>query len=405
MRTRFVSQPFDDGFDLRDFVLDTTDDLQLIGLDIVVAWAKRSGLRLVEGALRAFRQRGGVLRIVLGISEGGATRQGLEMAMELADSAYVFHNPGGRTFHPKVYFARGDGRARLLVGSHNLTRGGAIENYEAGIVCDLDLTDPEEDRVADAVTAYFDRLLNDSAVCKRLDAELLALLVSDPRYRVADEDVGQPGRSPSDVSSIDTDNQVGAADGSIFGRSRLQLRSAPSAGGAAPPHPRPRGSAGHTSAAAARPTAAAPEMAKVVKRWHARLSAAAAQRPGPRSSPTGYLSLGKAGHPIDARTYFRDDFFKTAQWIGQPGERETTTVAFDVFVVNEHVGSLNLVVDYVPAFEAGQGNRTTLLRWGDWMNEHFRTVDHIGAYVTVERLSDDSFRLTIGESPTGPFKP
>ena len=165
MRVHFVAQPFaDNGFDLRDFLLRVLADKSINSLDIAVAWAKRSGLRIVEDAFRTFRARGGRIRMIVGISEGGATRQGLEMAVSLTDEAFIFHNPG-RTFHPKVYAAYGRTTAEVLVGSHNLTAGGSARNYEAGTLCELNLKDLEDKRYLESVVnGYFEYLLGDSEI-------------------------------------------------------------------------------------------------------------------------------------------------------------------------------------------------------------------------------------------------
>jgi hypothetical protein len=118
MRVRFITQPFDDGFDLRDLLVSLLRDPSITHLDVVVAWAKRSGLRIVEEDIQAFRARGGHLRMIVGISAGGATRQGLEMALSLATEAYVFNDTSGRTFHPKIYAAYGSDAASVLVGRY-----------------------------------------------------------------------------------------------------------------------------------------------------------------------------------------------------------------------------------------------------------------------------------------------
>lgn len=64
-----------------------------------------------------------------------------------------------------------------------------------------------------------------------------------------------------------------------------------------------------------------------------------------------------------------------------------------------------LVVVNDPSFEAGQGNRTTLLRWGPQLNAYLRANDHSRDYLTLELLSDGSYRLTISREEPGPFIP
>ena len=117
MEVKFLSQPLASSDGLETF-MDGLSSPSLDRITIVSAWAKRSGLARIADRLAAFRARGGNVELIVGVSEGGATKEGLELAMDLADEAFVFHHPG-RTFHPKVYLATGVSQRELLVGSSN----------------------------------------------------------------------------------------------------------------------------------------------------------------------------------------------------------------------------------------------------------------------------------------------
>jgi HKD family nuclease len=129
----FFGQPFSDEETTAAFLTATVEDPEIEVLTIVVAWARFRGLRRIKEALESFRARGGELRIILGIDEGGATRPGLMLALELATEAFVFHDPAGWTIHPKVYLGEGQRKAILFVGSSNATPGGLFGNYEASL--------------------------------------------------------------------------------------------------------------------------------------------------------------------------------------------------------------------------------------------------------------------------------
>src|SRR4051812_12610016 len=135
----FVHQPYPTGFDLRDYMAAVANGAYS-ELDIVSAWVKRSGVNALRASLEALRWRGGRIRAVIGISQGGTSMQGLHDLAELVDEAYVFHQRG-RTFHPKVYRASSPADGLTLVGSHNFTAGGAGNNFEAGALGRLDLSD------------------------------------------------------------------------------------------------------------------------------------------------------------------------------------------------------------------------------------------------------------------------
>lgn len=409
----FVAQPFADGRDLRDFLNAIATEPAINELDVVVAWAKRSGLRRVRTQLEAVRDRPGTTRLIVGIDEGGATRQGLELAREVFSSVHVFHDNSWRTFHPKIYLGAGADRARLLVGSNNLTAGGVFYNYEAALECVLSL--PTDQALLDEVRAYIDRLYADAEVCKPLDDALLQELINNPRYRVRDEDVSKTAGGPAaeddeppeDVD-LESDDPEPAPE-SIFGKSAEPKRADP-----IPSHALTKKAGTGTKAAAAKKAVPAKAAAKkagaptapaagVAKRWFKKLSASDARHPPSATSHvTGVLRLVQAGHQINQTNYFRADFFANRPWTGTPRPRglfEETTVPFHVVVNGVDHGVHTLRVDHAPWREAGQGNHTTVLHW-DGVAAILDATDYTGHYVVLERLIDGSFRLEI--TPTDP---
>lgn len=400
MVVSFVAQPFADGRDLRDFLDALAGDAAINELDVVVAWAKRSGLRRVRTQLEAVRDRPGTTRLIVGIDEGGATRQGLELAREIFSSVHVFHDNSWRTFHPKIYLAVGGDRARLLVGSNNLTAGGVFFNYEAALECVLTL--PADQGLVDEVRDHIDRLYADAEVCKPLDAALLDELINNPRYRVRDEDASKTagqavaeGELPEDVD-LEPDAPEPAPE-SVFGKSAEAKRGDPQ------PTSSVAKKAAPVKAAATKtggPGAPAPGVAK---RWFKKLSASDARHPPSATSHvTGVLRLVQAGHPINQTDYFRADFFADRPWTGTTRPRglfEETTVPFHVVVSGVDYGIRTLRVDHAPWREAAQGNHTTVLHWDD-VAAILDATDHTGHHVILERLTDGSFRLEI--TPTDP---
>jgi HKD family nuclease len=214
VKVKFSAQPFADGTDLRDFLIDALrGGEEHSSLTAVVAWAKRSGLSRLAPFLQDFRARGGTTRLIVGIDEGGATRQGLTLARELFSTVHIFHERTARTFHPKIYLATSDISARLLVGSNNLTAGGLFYNYEAGLWCDLDLTLAEDAELAESVQTYIARLYDDESVCLDLTDELLTTLIRNPEYRVERraEEAGAAGTEPKCTDCSTTTSRINTA--------------------------------------------------------------------------------------------------------------------------------------------------------------------------------------------------
>lgn len=424
MDIRFVTQPFADGEDLRDFFDRVASDNDLTTLRVVVAWAKRSGLARIEGGIRSLRERGGRLLVVVGISEGGGTRQGMEWLVTLADEAHVFHD-SGRTFHPKVYLASGERGAMLLVGSHNLTLGGLAWNYEAALICELDLTVPEDAALHQQVLDYFERLRADEDVCLELDSERLSTLLADPALQIRDEDDRRSrsgGGSAEELEDVEgASDEMERAAAVIFGRSREAKRpipqpasqgrtagsgspagvavassSASSAGGAVPGSPGsvPAGGASSTSPAG------------VSHRWFKRMDGTAAQKPpSPASKPTGNLRLSQEDFAIDHTRYFRHVFFGGEAWTprASDGRFEDLTVPVAVVVDGVDHGTVDLRVSHAEHRISDQGNVPTVLHWGATLGQLLRQGNFVGSTVTLEEVAGAGYRLTIGPNPTGPF--
>lgn len=360
-----MTQPFEDGTDLRDFFAAAALDAELHSMRIIVAWAKRSGLARVADHLAAFRDRGGTIQAIAGVSEGGATRQGLAGLLEQTDEAWIFHDRG-RTFHPKVYVAEGEEHGLLLVGSHNLTSGGLAWNYEAGLLCRLDFNDPGDLQIRDAVRDYFDRLVSDRGVCIRLTEGRLAAILANPSLFIQDEDqIRRPNAAGSDVPEDDdgptADVPLTPSD-PVFGRSAEAKRRALMLPGSTPAvQPERTPAPIYGSVAGSRvPVIAA-------KRWFKLLDGTAAQRPpGPNTNPTGNLRLSQEAFHIDHTSYFHEVFFGGMSW--RPSEtiagQDELWLAFETVVDGDYLGAVNLRISHKPARISGQGNVPSVLHWG-----------------------------------------
>jgi len=398
MRVRFVGQPFEDSSNLHDFFTGALANSKIDELTVVTAWAKRSGLGRIEAELQAFRHRGGASSIILGIDEGGATEQGLRLAMELFDSTYVFRDRNRRTFHPKLYVAKGDGVAEVLTGSNNLTAGGVYFNYETADHFQLDLTDEEDADYLLQVEAYVGALLSEEELCLELDEDLLQHLLADPgRYRIRDEDESRRSERRTADEPEDTDQHPAddiAPD--RFGRPATGRRPDPRPRGRRREPGGPRPPAPPATAAPATETRTAGVPADVELRWFKQLPKADAQQNA--GNQTGNLRLTQAGHDIDWLSFFREDFFGDADWrvdrdhAGNP--KEVAFVEFDVVFHDEPLGQQVLRVAHAPHRESGQHNHATALHWDD-LNARLRQSDYTGSWVVLERLQGGSFRLRI----------
>ena len=107
-------------------------------LNIVVAFAKNSGVLRIKDAFERFRERGGIVNTYVGIDMGGTSYEALTALLLHTDSLNVVHSEGSQTFHPKIYQFSGEDKGLIVVGSHNLTAGGLWTNFESSVLIPLD---------------------------------------------------------------------------------------------------------------------------------------------------------------------------------------------------------------------------------------------------------------------------
>ncbi|CAM3527226.1 hypothetical protein TSOC111612_00920 [Tsukamurella ocularis] len=309
----------------------------------------------------------------MGIDEGGATRQGLELAMDVADRVGVFHDPSSRTFHPKVYIASCGERRLLYLGSNNLTAGGVHFNYEAGVKVALDAADVE---VGADLNTWLDKIREDRDCYRELTPQLLEKLVEDPRYQIGEESFhessGSAGIEPAERHPV-------------FAKSSSPKRGARSRG---------RSLVGEKGKAAGPKSNLGP----VQMRWSKRLARTDAQQTPSNTSPTGNLRLSKARHSIDHKSFFRDEFFGDCDWHDDdkvPGQ-EFAEISIRVMLGDQDLGDMTFRIDHNTARISGQNNVPTVLKWGP-MNGILRATSYIDYWVLLEKRSE-GFLLSIQES-------
>ncbi len=145
-------------------------------LRLSVAFARWSGLHLIDAELQSFlSRRGHSLEAFVGVDLGGTTLEALTYLAELPRSK-VFVVRSGMShvmFHPKVYALSGPEAWCAIVGSSNLSTGGLIANIESSLL--VEGTNESSD-IGDAFFAPFRSAPFRREHVQRVDDELLAQL-------------------------------------------------------------------------------------------------------------------------------------------------------------------------------------------------------------------------------------
>lgn len=412
------------------------DDPGISTVTIAVAWVRYRGLLRLKGNVEAFRDRGGTVRVIVGIDEGGATRPGLLGILRISDEAYVFNDPGGGTFHPKIYLGEGQEKAELLVGSSNLTPGGLFVNVEASTSTLFELPAEREHPALIAARRFITGLIEDADVCRPLTDETVDDLCANKRYRIALHERNRPradapprGADPEDIDETAAGVGLGEA-GTLFSPSRRRRTSIPpltqadreelgalelddqetaerQAGSQSPAGPARRGSPAPPSQplTASPPAPPSPPVSPVAPTvtdiWTKEMKRSDAQQVSEKSHPTGLLRLTKEDHDIDHLKWFRQIFFRAPVVWKHAVDRgtkpiELADVPFDVRIGGVDRGTFVLKVDHGPHRESEQGNVPTLIHWGHELGAELRRHDRSGRMLTLERLDTGTYRLTIG---------
>ncbi|NTW28878.1 MAG: hypothetical protein HGA39_05880 [Coriobacteriia bacterium] len=213
MQVTFLSQPFVAGEQAGSVLCDLLLSGRYSSFTAVVAWAKASGLRRISEPLSEYRRAGGYASCFLGVDEGGASVEGLQLAVSLFDEVHVFHDPGSRTFHPKIYLFEEEACQAVIVGSSNLTRGGLYSNYEASVLVECDGASEDDGLFVTSVQGFIHHLANIGDSCRVLDDALLAALIAG-NYGVKSERSRRDGNagqgSGRDLFGSSVKNLLGA---------------------------------------------------------------------------------------------------------------------------------------------------------------------------------------------------
>ncbi|MGS7254875.1 hypothetical protein [Enterobacter hormaechei] len=127
-------------------------------LNIVVAFAKNSGVLRIKDSLERFRKRGGIVNAYLGVDLGGTSYEALTALLLNTDSLNVIHAEKAQTFHSKIYQFLGNSKSLIVVGSHNLTGGGLWTNFESSVHIAIDGTNENEGEIVSGLEKYIGEL-------------------------------------------------------------------------------------------------------------------------------------------------------------------------------------------------------------------------------------------------------
>lgn len=357
---------------------------EVFGLDalqtatISTAFMTASGLSLLQGVLEPIAERA---RIFVGIRNGVTTVQSIQKALEIGCSTYMVDTgTRQRIFHPKLYYARSAARAKLLLGSANLTMGGLRTNIEASVL-------QEFDPAADA------------AFLADLEGKLDAMIADYPQHVIRATDAAQladlqrAGRLIDERKTRPPEPAGSSADRALDTLPRMNLRTTPLNVARPAPPPVP-------------PVAPAVPAARerLEQVWESNgLTERHLNIPtGGNTSATGSMLFGLGAlEGIDHQFHFRDDVFAALDWTPDAAPARAhlhrAWATFRVIIKDLDYGEhrMKLTHNTLDTEKIRKArNSKTQLHWGD-VKPLVARRDLLGSTLRLFRETDDPARFTL----------
>lgn len=155
--TTVINQPLNGN--LGDYLISCLEDADFDVVNIIVAFAKNSGVLRLKPALERFKARGSHINIYVGIDLDGTSYEALVSLSKLANKLYVVHAESDQTFHSKIYNFKKEGESIVVVGSNNLTAGGLWTNLESCSIAQLDLSEQHDQSYQTQIDSYLSDLV------------------------------------------------------------------------------------------------------------------------------------------------------------------------------------------------------------------------------------------------------
>lgn len=122
-------------------------------IDIIMAFIRWSGLRLLEPKLRAFVERGGQLRVITTTYTGSTERAAIERLIALGAQVKISYRTDSTRLHAKAWlFQRATGFSTVFIGSSNLSTSAMVE----GLEWNVRLSQTDAPTVVEKFSATFD---------------------------------------------------------------------------------------------------------------------------------------------------------------------------------------------------------------------------------------------------------
>ena len=378
-KVRAIFQPLAGGQHHATYLTSLLGEDSLDRIILSSAFSNSAGVAAVSAAISPIAAS---CRAFIGVRNGSTTAQATVALLKLGVELYgVDTATRSRIFHPKLFMAAGNGRARVIIGSANLTHAGLYNNIEAGSDMELDLSEASDKAFVDTIQDGFDDLVNNHAQhCFRiLDARQIVDLMK--------QGILEDERNPKTQTAFGSGKQ-----GNTISKPRIKL---PFKG--SPKKPKTK----KPKLTATTPVGSVPTSPPIYGQlvWSKPNLPASDLQLNAGHAP-GVLRLTQArykvsGNVIDQKSYFRNQVFSALKWTYNAAAKKDEAIASTSLVIaGVHVGNFDMPLSHKSAWEAGQGNYTTGLHWGNATN-HIKHSGLVGRTLKLYQPSSATGRYVI----------
>lgn len=322
------------------------------------AFASEAGIYGLSGHINSAKKNFKKLTIVVGIDQGGTSKEALEEILRLNIESYIFYQNENPIFHPKFYLFEGTNDVKIILGSSNLTGTGLFTNIESSLLVEFNKTDKDGLALLSEIKTYYKPLLDFS------DPNIFKInnkVINDFYLDGIVPDEATRKRNYSKGTSLTSGNKSN--------KSNVPKRIVPQVPSSIFPSKNKKSKP--TTVISAIPVSASTISKNLV--WQKlKLSNSDAQDVPTGTAITGNLKLAQARFKlgatiIDQKTYFRNQVFNKLNWIKTKPHSSTyeeTFGVFDISISGKPIGKFTLKLSHDSSRVAGQGNTPTWLHWG-----------------------------------------
>jgi HKD family nuclease len=398
MKIVFLSQGLKDCKEsVGSVLLESLSDTAFNEFKCISAFASLKGIIGISDAIENAKRHIKRFDVVVGIDQNGTSKEALEALLSLNIGASVYYTRSPIIFHPKVYMFEGEEKARLIVGSSNITLKGLFQNVEASLRVDFTKPDEEGEELFKQVKSYLEPFFDGTkGNLQKLTHELIRQLYNDGI--IPNHAEKQEARMQSTKKQRERQEEGKIETVDLFPKVELQplpegVKIEPKV--KAIPIQKP-------TLVSGKPIVLVPIDPWTLKGnllWSKVLKPSDVLQAKSGTNPTGCLRLTQAGYPIDQTTHFRKNIFGKLAWIvGRTTPFvEIAKVTCYVKILGIDKGLQTFMLRHKPSGEAGQGNYTTSLSWGGFGVDIIKTnlTDKTLNLYAPQKGQDEPFYIEI----------